>query len=425
MTRRQRLVDSFIYPSPGGQGAHAPRAHKRQIGSGSPAASMRNGTIMDVVPPARRHDARRTAAPDRSTIKTAPAPMPAKAVRTDTPAHQQQKPDEPAVPPQRTAVRPASQPVFRNLRVSLTVFGVIVLVASIVSGLLSGQKSLVWFSLLMTNVVGTVGFNILVRRSSMKHADPWFTAAVMATGLAIPFVGKELVAPIHFPAFSTFDMLLLAVATLACVSLQICNVMALKYLEASVFSVIYNSRIIFATLFGLFFLSESVGVWALLGGLLIFTAVFVVRQKGKQSVTKHGVLFALGAAVSMSVMNTCEKRLIQLVGYEQYILPMLGTGAVIMWIIICARRTKVSFSLLVRPQNLLLMLLRACAGIGFSYALVFGPVAVSSYISSLSVVLLVIIGMLFLGERDYVKPKIIATIMAIMGLTFILIDKTR
>jgi hypothetical protein len=55
--------------------------------------------------------------------------------------------------------------------------------------------------------------------------------------------------------------------------------------------------------------------------------------------------------------------------------------------------------------------------------LVYGPVAVSSYVSSLSVVLLVIFGMLFLGEKDYFKAKVAAAVSALAGLTLILIER--
>jgi drug/metabolite transporter (DMT)-like permease len=134
------------------------------------------------------------------------------------------------------------------------------------------------------------------------------------------------------------------------------------------------------------------------------------------------VIFGLGAAIAISAMNTCEKELIKLVGYEQYIFPMFTIAALIMWAIVLIRRTPTPFEILLKPRTVLLMALRACAGISFSYSLVFGPVAVSSYLSSLSVILMVICGMLFLGEKDYIRSKIWATVVAVFGLTFILVD---
>jgi drug/metabolite transporter (DMT)-like permease len=302
------------------------------------------------------------------------------------------------------------------------VVGAIVFGAIFIQSLLSGEKSITWLGLISMNVVGTAGFDLLLRGSSWQKVDRWLTATILQTGLFLPFLAKEVVSPIHFPHYTPSDYLLLGGAVTALITLQFCNVKALQHLEASVFSVVYNARILFATVLGLVFLSESVGMWSLIGGALIFLAIFIVRQRSAKAIAKQGIIFGLGAALAMSVMNTCEKELIKLVGYEQYIFPMFTVAAIIMWIVVLVRRTEAPFKLLIKPRGILLMALRACAGIGFSYSLVFGPVAVSSYISSLSVVLLVVFGMLFLGERDFIKSKLAATATAIAGLTLILID---
>jgi drug/metabolite transporter (DMT)-like permease len=327
----------------------------------------------------------------------------------------------PPTPTQAPAAESASRPATK-LRLPLLVIGLVIYIAIFIQSLLSHEKTITWLALLSMNVVGTVGFDLMLRRSSWQHIDRWLTATILQTGLFLPFLAKEIVAPIHFPPYTLFDFVLLGTAVTGLIALQFCNVKALEHLEASVFSVIYNSRIFFATAFGLVFLSESVGIWALLGGLLIFAAIFIIKQKGARAVTIQGIIYGLGAALAISAMNTCEKELIKLVGYEQYIFPMFTIAAIIMWVVVLVRRTPAPFNLLIRPESLLIMTLRACAGIGFSYSLVFGPVAVSSYISSLSVVFIVVFGMLFLGEWDYVKSKIIATAVAILGLTFILID---
>jgi drug/metabolite transporter (DMT)-like permease len=335
------------------------------------------------------------------------------------------------VAPSPVAAPPiASIPAAKDLtgrpaaRVGL-VAGGIVFALLVARSMISGDRSVTWLALLGMNVVGTAGFNLMLRRSAWKHADQWLTAAVLQTGLWLPFLATEIVKPITFPSYTPADAGLLGLAVAALIGLQYCNVKALEHLEASVFSVIYNSRILFITLLGTFFLSEAIGIWALLGGGFIFLAIFIVRQKSTRAASAQGVIFALGAALSMSVMNTCEKELIRLVGYEQYIFPMFTIAAVIMWTIVLLRRTPQPLQIFFQPQSYALMILRACAGIGFSYSLVFGPVAVSSYISSLSVVLLVVFGMLFLGERDYLKSKIAATAVAIIGLTLILIDHIR
>lgn len=278
-----------------------------------------------------------------------------------------------------------------------------------------------WYLLIFLHLAGTVGFNLLLRHSMLRRADQWFTATVLQTGLFLPFLAWEIFRPIQFPAYTPYQLVLLGVAVAMLVALQYCNVKALQYLEAGVFSVVYNVRILFATLLGILFLSEPIGPWALLGGALIFAAIFIVRQKGKEAVTKRGVLYGLGAAASISIMNACEKELIHQVGYEQYIFPMFAIATVIMWGVVLQRRTPAPLHLLVQKQNLALMALRACAGIGFSAALIFGPMSVTSYLSSLSVVLVVLFGMVFLGERDYMKSKLASAAVALLGLTCILI----
>lgn len=309
-----------------------------------------------------------------------------------------------------------------QFNIPLIVVSVAIFVAIFIYSLLSHERNSIWLGLISMNVVGTASFDLLLRGSTWQRVDRWLTATILQTGLFLPFLAKEIARPIHFSHYTPFDFLLLGCATTMLITMQFCNVKALQYLEASVFSVFYNTRILFATLLGFIFLSESVGLLSLIGGLLIFVAIFIVRQRSAKGITKQGVLFGLATALAMSSMNTCEKELIKLVGYEQYIFPMFGIAAVIMWSIVLLRHTETPFKLLLQPRGIVLMALRACAGIGFSYSLVFGPVAVSSYVSSLSVVLIVVFGILFLGERDYLKAKLGAVVTAVIGLTFILLD---
>jgi drug/metabolite transporter (DMT)-like permease len=326
------------------------------------------------------------------------------------------------VPPAPAAVSavPTNRPV--AMKIILGIAGAAVYGLILVHALFSGDRVVSWLALLSLNVFGTAGFNLLIKRTAWTQLDQWLTAAILQTGLFIPFLIKEAAMPIKFPTFTSFDLLLLAIAACGLISLQYFNVKALEHLEASVFSVVYNTRIIFITLLGGLFLAESIGLLALLGGGLIFLAIFIVRQKSERRITATGIGFGLAAALAMSTMNTCEKELIKLVGYQQYIFPLFAVACIILWAIVFIRRTAVPINLIMTPTSLGLMALRACAGIGFSYSLVFGPVAVSSYISSLSVVALVIFGILFLNEGDYLRSKVVAVATATVGLTMILID---
>jgi drug/metabolite transporter (DMT)-like permease len=260
-----------------------------------------------------------------------------------------------------------------------------------------------WLSLLSLHLIGNVGYNLLLRKSVLAKTDKWLLATILQTGIAIPAL-----------FISTMALTIL---------LQVLNVKALQYLEASVYSVVYNTRIILISFIGAILLSEKLTPLQIIGGLLIFSSVFVVRQKGKFTVTKLGLLYGFGAAVTLSFLNVTEKLLNQSVGFFEYFLPVSIACAMIMWVIVLMRKTKVSFPQFAKPSNILLMGFRALSAFGFSAAIIYGPVAISNYISSLIVVFTVVCGILFLNERDFLKQKIIAVIIACIGLTLILIPK--
>ena len=68
------------------------------------------------------------------------------------------------------------------------------------------------------------------------------------------------------------------------------------------------------------------------------------------------------------------------------------------------------------------MIFRAMSAYGFILAFSAGAIlSISTYISSLSVIIIVLLGIWLLGENDYLKQKLIATALAFAGLTVILI----
>ncbi len=75
------------------------------------------------------------------------------------------------------------------------------------------------------------------------------------------------------------------------------------------------------------------------------------------------------------------------------------------------------------PRMLQLMTLRAFSAYGFSGALAAGALlSVANYISGMSVIFVAILGAILLNERDYLKRKAAAALVAILGLTIILLS---
>jgi len=279
-----------------------------------------------------------------------------------------------------------------------------------------------WILFLALHLVGLVGYNLILRKSIVEKVDKWTLATVMQTGIALPLL---FLAPFKFPDFSIFTPAVLAhmfITACLIVLLHLSNVKALQYLEAGVYSVLYNLRIIFTTILGVLFLNEQLVPLQILGGLLIFASIIAVKQKGRKDLTATGIKWGLFASVVISVLNLNEKQIIAQFGFLGYAIPVMILAAIMMWVILFARGQRIKPSVFIEPRMISLMVLRAISAFGFILAFSMGGLlSVSTYISSLGVVIIVILGAMLLGEKDYLNRKIIASIIAFLGLTCIFI----
>ncbi len=282
-----------------------------------------------------------------------------------------------------------------------------------------------WLLLLLIHAFALAGFNLSLRKSLLNKVDPFTLATVMQTGIAIPLTIVSIFNPPSFSAYEPRDYVILALLICLTMSLHISNVKALQYLETGVYSIIYNLRLLIVTILGVLFLNENVVWLRILGGVLIFLAIVIVRQKGSRSVRVKGFEWGIIAAFVISFLNLSEKTLINHVGILNYFPIAMMSAAVIMWsYLLLVRKEKVDKDLLIQPQMLQLMILRAISAYGFPFALAAGALlSVANYISGLSVIIMVILGALVLKERDYLLRKTIATVVAVVGLTIILISE--
>lgn len=272
------------------------------------------------------------------------------------------------------------------------------------------------------HLTGLVGYNLLLRKSIVDKIDKWTLATIMQTGIVLPIL---FFLPFHVPDLSIFTPEAIAHMFLTAslvVLLHLSNVKSLQYLEAGVYSVLYNLRILFTTILGIVFLNEQLVALQVVGGLLIFASVVAVRQKGRRDLTAKGIQWGLFSSIVISVLNLNEKQLITQFGFIDYAIPVMILATLMMWGILLSRKQKVEPRVFIRPRMITLMMLRAASAFGFTLAFsVGGLLSVSTYISSLSVVIIVILGAVILGEKDYLKRKIIASIIAFIGLTCIFI----
>jgi len=275
---------------------------------------------------------------------------------------------------------------------------------------------------LLAHLIGLVGYNILLRKSLVAKVDKWTLATIMQLAIALPMTVALVVATPDFASYTLQNWLLIFATALFVIGLHTTNVSALQHLEAGVYSILYNLRIIITTILGIAFLDESVVPLQILGGLLIFAAVIAVKQKGDKKLTAIGIRYGVLAAFVISFLNLFEKKLIADIGYLGYAIPVMLISSVIMLAIFYKRGNKFDVNYLKEPKTVQLMLFRVLSAYGFTLAFYTGAVlSVASYISSLGVIIIVLLGIFVLKENDYLKQKLIATGLAVLGLTAILI----
>lgn len=281
-----------------------------------------------------------------------------------------------------------------------------------------------WLVFLLIHLIGLTGYNLVLRKSLVAKTDSLMLAVIMQSAVALPMVFALLFWRPELASYSMGTVLLLCAAIALIVALHITNVQSLKSLEASVFSVIFNLRIIIVTILGFIFLNEAVIPLQIIGGLLIFLGIITVKQKGSKRLARTGLYWAIASAIVISLLGIVEKKLLSTMGYLDYAIPAFIMSAVILWIVLLARDKKIELQSLRQPGAFQLMTLRAISAYGFNLAIYAGAlISVANYISSLSVMLTVLFGALLLGERDYLRQKIIAAGLAVLGLTAIFLSR--
>lgn len=279
-----------------------------------------------------------------------------------------------------------------------------------------------WLVFLFVHLIGLVGYNLAVRKSLVAKEDKWVLTAVLSTGLSLPLVPFLFFGVIDTSVYTTEIVARLATAIVLEIALQLSIVQALQRLDTGLFSILYNLRVVFATVLGVLFLSEPVVPLRMLGGLLILIGILIVSHKGRKSIDRVGLFWGVTAGVVISLLNFVHKGLIADIGYFNDAVPALMISSLLLWGVALATRRRVNLAHFRKPETIRLMVFRAMSGHGVFLALMAGAViSVANYISSMGVIIIVVLGALLLNERDHLKQKIVATVLAALGLSCILI----
>jgi drug/metabolite transporter (DMT)-like permease len=93
-----------------------------------------------------------------------------------------------------------------------------------------------------------------------------------------------------------------------------------------------------------------------------------------------------------------------------------------MWAVVWARRLPVPLAHIATRQMAGLLVLRTIASWAWIFALAAGVlVSIATYVSSLSVVIVSVLGVWLLREREYLLRKLVTVVVAVIGLSLILL----
>ena len=283
---------------------------------------------------------------------------------------------------------------------------------------------MLWFVLLSLHLTGLVAYTLLLRKSALGSIDKVLLAALMQTAVFAPTIlGFVLLGGVNLHLLPwQWATLVLSAGLL--VSLHLSSIIALRHLQASTWSIIYNLRLFLTTIFGFVVLGELPNPLQLVGGLVIFGSIVALNLHRDRRFATKPVLIGLAATLIFSIHATVEKFNVVNVGFLEYMLVSGGLATLLLWIWVWRRRVSlVHITRNFDRHTLQLLFFRSLSAWGYVLALKYGSLAVTNYVSGMSVPLTVLLGVYVLNEREHLREKFTATVIAIAGLTLILIGR--
>lgn len=283
---------------------------------------------------------------------------------------------------------------------------------------------MVWSLLLFAHLIGIVGYTLFLRKSTLGKLDKLLMAALMQTGIFIPSLLFLFTGNVSFShSAAQWGFLFLGGFMLA--GLMITNVWALTHLEASMFTILYNLRLLMTTLLGFIFLGELPKPLQIVGGLIILVSIFMLNLHKNKQWRSSAVLIGLFAMMWFSVHAVIEKYNLKTIDFESYFFTFALIALVLIWALVFMKKVNVREQIVhIRDKKIYgLLATRALSAYAYTYALKYGSLAVTNYVSGMSVALIVLFGIYVLDEKENKKQKLLAVAVACCGLTLILVSK--
>ncbi|MFZ1720977.1 MAG: EamA family transporter [Microgenomates group bacterium] len=283
---------------------------------------------------------------------------------------------------------------------------------------------MIWLLLISAHLVGIVGYTLLLRRSVLGNLDKTLMAALLQTAIFLPSILFLIFGDVSF-SHSSKEWFFLVLGGFMLAGLMITNVWALSHLDASLFTILFNLRLLMTTILGFIILGELPTPLQMLGGLIILISILKLNLHQNKRWRSKSILIGIFAMMWFSFHAVLEKYNLQQLDFQSYFFTFALIGTVLMWLLVLYKRINVIGQLIhIHDKKIYALLVtRALSAYGYTYALLYGSLAVTNYVSGMSVALIVLFGIHVLGEKEDMKQKLAAVGVACVGLTLILLGK--
>lgn len=269
---------------------------------------------------------------------------------------------------------------------------------------------------ILTVLSGSVSSIVLRKLMKKEESDPVLFTIAFQFILTLVVLAYALIMGFEFPPPSFLWPRLLLSAVLYAVG-SLCNFYASRHLPAGENSILAASGILITIGLGVTVLGNSFSLFNSIGVLLILASIIILYGGGRMKLNR-GVVYALGVAVFYSLAVINDVIIIRSYNPISFLPVMSFLPGVVLAFIFPKKAMKIG-KLMNRKSLSHIVIYSVFYGISaitYYQALYTGAsISQLSPISRASIIITVILGALFLGERDNLARKVMSAVLVSGG----------
>lgn len=269
---------------------------------------------------------------------------------------------------------------------------------------------------ILTVLSGSISSIVLRTLMKKEESDPILFTIVFQFILTIVVLLYALVMGFEFPPPSFLWPRLLLSALLYAIG-SLCNFYSSRHLPAGENSILTASGILITVGLGVTVLGNSFSLFKAFGVVLILISVIILYGGGRMKINK-GVLYAVGVAVFYSLAVINDVVIIRSYNPISFVPVMSFLPGLLLVLLFPKKALRIKKLLNKKSLSHIIIysIFYGIAGITYYQALYNGAsISQLSPISRASIITTVILGALFLGERDNLDRKILSAVLVSIG----------